>query len=278
MRFLIAESETQAERAHRRESAGKSAGESFAATLAQLVPGSCSTLVAPADADARVYEREEMTLFSAIFLTGSPMHVYNDTPETRRQLEFMRAVFASGTPSFGSCAGLQIAVAAAGGRVRKMPARGEAGFARGITATEAGRTHPLLAGRPAAWDAPTMHGDEVEQLPEGAVLLATSAHTRVQAAEIRHGGGVFWGVQYHPELAPGEIAAALRRERDDLIAQGLADGPEAVETQAGLLDELQHNPQSPSARWRLGVDAEFADEVRRRTELRNFLAFARKPA
>lgn len=87
----------------------------------------------------------------------------------------MRSVFASGTPSFGSCAGLQLAVAAAGGTVRKMPARMAAGIARRITATEAGRDHPLLAGRPPAWDAPAVHGDEVESLPADATLLASNA-------------------------------------------------------------------------------------------------------
>ncbi|ANY85010.1 hypothetical protein BB934_43115 (plasmid) [Microvirga ossetica] len=46
-------------------------------------------------------------------MTGSPLHLYQDTPETRREVDLMRAVFKAGVPSFGSCAGLQVAVAAA---------------------------------------------------------------------------------------------------------------------------------------------------------------------
>ncbi len=210
-----------------------------------------------------------------MFLTGSPLHVYDDTPEVRRQLAFMRAVFASGTPSFGSCAGLQIAVTAAGGRVHKMPERMEAGIARRIVATEAGRDHPLLADRPATWDAPAIHGDEVAELPEGATLLATNPVTRVQAVEVRYDRGIFWGVQYHPELALGEIAVAIRRQADDLVAAGLADTTHDVEERADRVEALHRDPSARSLRWMLGVDGEFADEDRRRRELTNFLGALR---
>ena len=270
--YLVAESETPDDRDARRQHAGKSSGESYAATLSQLRPGAEITIVAPADDDARRFEAAELSGFDAVFLTGSPMHVYEDSPEVARQLAFMRRVFASGTPSFGSCAGLQIAVAAAGGTVRKMPARMEAGIARRITATEAGRDHPLLAGRPPAWDAPAIHGDEVETLPDGATLLASNGVTRVQAAEIRFDGGTFWGVQYHPELAPGEIAVALRRQAADLVEAGLADDEASVCLRANQLDALHREPERRSNLWALGVDREFADEARRRTELSNFLA------
>ncbi|MEG8017907.1 type 1 glutamine amidotransferase [Sphingomonas sp. LR55] len=198
LNFLVAESETADEREARRRHAGKSSGETYAATLRQIRPGAAITIVAPADDDARVFDAGELRAFDAVFITGSPMHVYDDTPEVRRQIAFMRTVFASHTPSFGSCAGLQIAVAAAGGKVRKMPERLEAGIARRITPTAAGQDHPLLAGRPACWDAPAIHGDEVETLPADAILLASNAVTTVQAAEIRHDGGTFWGCNIIP--------------------------------------------------------------------------------
>lgn len=166
---------------------------------------------------------------------------------------------------------MQIAVTAAGGRVREMPQRMEAGISRRIVATEAGRSHPLLVDRAGAWDAPAIHGDEVVELPEGATLLATNPVTRVQAVEIRHDRGVFWGVQYHPELALGEIAIALRRQADDLVAAGLADSRRDMDTQADQIEALHHKPSECALRWLLGVDGEFADEERRRREIINFL-------
>nr|WP_280922933.1 type 1 glutamine amidotransferase [Rubellimicrobium aerolatum] len=179
------------QREARRQRAGKSAGETYAATLRQMRPDAQVSLISPADEDAVRPSPSELVAFDAVFLTGSPMHVYNRTPPVERQLAFMRAVFASGVPSFGSCAGLQVAVAAAGGRVRKMTARMEAGVARRISPTEAGRAHPMLNERPPSWDAAAVHGDEVEELPPGATLLASNGASRVQAAEIRHDRGIF---------------------------------------------------------------------------------------
>lgn len=272
MRYLVVESEQADERDARRRHAGKSSGESYQATLEQMSPGAAIDRIAPADAEAQVLSPAELAAYDAVFVTGAPLHVYDDTPEVRRQIAFMRAVFASGTPSFGSCAGLQLAVAAAGGRVRKMPERIEAAVSRRIVATEAGRDHPLLAGRPATWDAPAIHGDEVETLPDGALHLAGNGITAIQAAEIRHDRGVFWGVQYHPELAPGEIAVAIRRQAADLVDAGLAADVAEVEHRAALLDRLHRTPDDRSARWHLGIDGEFADEASRRRELANFIA------
>ena len=272
MRFLVVESETQDDRDRRRTSVGKSSGETFQATLEQLSPGVAVTRVMPADDGALPMDAEAIAAFDAVFISGSPLHVYDDAPEVRRQIDFMRAVYASGVPAFGSCAGLQLAVAAAGGTVRAMPQRMEAAIARGVTATAAGRDHPLLAGRPVTWDVAAVHTDEVATLPEGAVLLAGNRVTAVQAVEIRHGGGIFWGVQYHPELAPGEIAAAIRRQADGIVDAGLASDGDVVERRAALLDRLQDDPQDIAAHWELGVDAEFAEEDRRRTELANFIA------
>ncbi len=272
MRFLVVESEKADERAARRKHAGKSSGETYQATLEQLVPGASIDRIQPADDESQLLEPAALARYDAVFVTGAPLHVYDETPETARQIALMRAVFRSGTPAFGSCAGLQLATVAAGGTVRAMPARLEAAIARRITATAAGRDHPLLAGRPPAWDAAAIHGDEVATLPAGALCLATNAATQVQAAEIRHDGGVFWGVQYHPELAPGEIAVAIRRQADDLVAAGLAHDHAEVEARAVLLEAIHEAPGDRAVRWALGVDGEFAEEAARRRELTNFIA------
>jgi GMP synthase (glutamine-hydrolysing) len=270
--FLVAQSENPEEREARRRHAGKSSGETYAATLEQLDTGCTVDIIEPADEGAPIYTPEALARYDAIFLAGSPLHVYEDTPAVRQQISFMRSVFASGTPSFGSCAGLQVAVVAAGGKVRAMPDRMEAAISRRITATTEGRDHPMLRGRAPTWDAPALHTDEVETLPEGAILLASNNVTRVQAVEIRHDKGVFWGVQYHPELALGEIAIALRRQTEALISAGLANEPEDVLARADLIEKLHRAPDQRSLRWLLGVDGEFADEAGRRRELANFLA------
>lgn len=277
MRLLVAESEPPGARAERRASVGRSGGETFRDLLLALYPDAAIDRATPADADTSAPDEAALHGYDGVLLSGSPLHMYDDTPEVRRELTFMRAVFASGTPSFGSCAGLQVAVAAAGGRVRSMGDRHEAGFGRRITATDAGRSHPLLAGRARVWDAISIHTDEVETLPAGATLLAHNGDATVQAAEIRHGPGVFWGVQYHPELSLGEAAAALRRQAADLVETGLARVPAEVELQAALVDALAAEPDRRDLRWRLGLDAEVCDAKRRTTEIRNFVEHLVRP-
>jgi GMP synthase (glutamine-hydrolysing) len=220
---------------------------------------------------------ETLAGYDGVFLTGSPLHLYQETPETRREVAFMRAVFASGTPAFGSCAGLQVATVAAGGTVRRNTRGREAAFARRITPTYAGAAHPLLAGRPAAYDAPAVHTDEVDTLPDGAVLLASNRVTRVQAAEIRWEGGIFWGVQYHPEISLREVAAAVRRQAGELIEEGFARTPGDLEAYASVVEALHAEPERRDLAWRLGLDEQVTDPARRLTELRNFIEHLVRP-
>ncbi len=278
MRFLIAESETPDSRERRRADVGRSSGETYADTLRAIERDAVCDLIRPAEDGAELPGADGLQAYDAVFLTGSPLHLYQDTPEIRRQLGFMRAVFASGTPSFGSCAGLQIAAVAAGGTVRENRRGHETAFARRITPTAAGLSHKLLAGRPPAYDALTIHSDEVERLPEDATLLATNGVTQVQAAEIRHAGGIFWGVQYHPELPLNEIAGAVRRQADDIIEQDLARDKAAVETYAALVEALDRDPTRQDLAWQLGLDQQVTDPVRRQTELRNFIEHAARPS
>jgi GMP synthase (glutamine-hydrolysing) len=271
LRFLVAESEPPEAREARRESVGCSSGETYLETLRGLAPGAECHRIKPADAQAGLPAGATLAGYDGVFLTGSPLHLYKETPETRRTVEFMRAVFASGTPSFGSCAGLQVATVAAGGTVRPNARGYEAAFARRITPTEHGRSHPLLAGRPPSYDAPAVHTDEVEALPEGAMLLAGNGVTAVQAAEIRFDAGVFWGVQYHPELALDEVAAALRRQADSLIETGLALSRDDVESFANDVDALHREPRRRDLAWRLGLDEQVTDTAKRQRELQNFI-------
>ena len=277
LKLLVAESETPEARQRRRDSTGQSSGETFAATLVELQPGCVVELARPADEGAPEWSSDSLAQYDGVFLSGSPLHAWEDSPPVQRHKRFMQAVFTSATPCFGSCAGLQIAVAAAGGTVRAKPGRHEAGLARRIWATDPGRSHPLLDGRPASWDALCVHSDEVQQLPTGAILLASNASTTVQAAEIRCGPGIFWGVQYHPEMTPAEIGAALIRQSDGIISQQLARTVDEVAAMADLLTELDKEPSRPDLLWRLGTNEQVADHARRNLELRNFITYLVTP-
>ena len=119
-------------------------------------------------------------------------------------------MFDAGVPLFGSCWGLQVAVVAAGGEVRANPRGREFGFARRIALTEAGRAHPMYAGKPDVFEAVTVHATRSRRCRAAG---SSSRTTRWDCRRRRsaYGRGVFWGVQYHPEYDYNEIAAAAER-------------------------------------------------------------------
>ncbi|WP_152047314.1 glutamine amidotransferase-related protein [Aureimonas psammosilenae] len=271
-RYLIVASETPDEREARRQSVGAASDETYADTLRELDPDCSCRSVSCVDGTP-LPSPAELAGFDAAFFSGSPIEMASSSPETRSAKAAMLAVLDAGLPVFGSCAGLQIAVAALGGRVKKREPRMAAGFTRGIVATDAGRDHPMLRERPIAWDAPAMHFDETAELPQGAVVLAEARTTFVQAVEMRRGEGLFWGVQYHPELTLQEIAASIRRQAEEIVETGLVENEKDAATHADRIEALGREPDRKDLLWMLGLDREVTEPERRMRELSNFLGF-----
>jgi GMP synthase (glutamine-hydrolysing) len=277
LRLLVVATETAEQCEARRKYSGSASHETYEQTLRSL-DGSAEIEHVSCVSEPDPLTIEDLHGFDGIFFAGSPIQMHDESYETRAAATFMQKVFEAGTPSFGSCAGLQIAAVAAGGKTAPRADGIEAGFARDITVTEAGRKHPMLVGRPTVFDAPAMHSSVVDTLPPGATLLASNRHTPVEALEIQHGNGIFWGVQYHPEITIGEIAASLRRQSSDLIKEGLASDENAVAAHAQRLEDLDRDPNRSDIAWQLGLDAETTDAHRRTLEIRNFLSFLRDRA
>jgi len=271
LRFLIIEGNTRTARDRYAAAYGRMPSESYATAVQEIVEDAVLDLAFPADEGANLPGSQGLAAYDAVFVTGSALNVYDAEPAVTRQLDLMRAVFDSGVPVFGSCWGLQLATVAAGGEVRPNPRGREIGFARNIAPTAAGREHPLMAGRPAAFAAPASHIDTVTALPEGAVVLASNAMSEVQAAEIRHGNGVFWGVQYHPEYTLAELASLIERRAKPLAAEGFFASLEDAASYVADLRALDADPSRTDLAWRHGLDAETLDPVLRRRELRNFI-------
>jgi GMP synthase (glutamine-hydrolysing) len=277
LRFLVVEGNTRGAREMHKAAYGLMPSESYAAVLHSIDADVICDLAFPADEGANLPDASGLESYDGIVLTGSHLNIYDRTPDILRQIDLMRAIYASRTPSFGSCWGLQVATVAAEGDVRQNPVGREVGFARKLTPTEAGRLHPMLEGRPSAYDAPAIHLDMVTVTPGDSTILSTNAVSAVQAAEIRHDGGTFWGVQYHPEFSLGELAVILRRRTEILVSEGFCRTPEEALAYAEDLAALHQNPRRFDLAWRHGVDAEVLDPERRTREIRNFIELRVKP-
>lgn len=278
LRFLVIEGNDAAGRARQQEKLGRTASAGYSDLLGRLAPGSETRIAMPADADAALPDKNEIrSRFDAAVITGSALHVWQDLPEVRRQIELARAVFESGVPFFGSCWGLQVATVAAGGVVEKNPRGREMFVARQITLSEAGRTHPLLAGRGPAFDAPCTHLDTVTQPAPGTTVLASNAISDVQAAEIRFRDGLFWGVQYHPEFTLSHAARILLANLPIHVEEGKFADEAQGRAFCDDLIKLCADPALTHISWRYGIGADMLQPERRVTEIRNFIAHRVRP-
>jgi len=215
--------------------------------------------------------------YDGVTMTGSALNIYNGGAPVTRQIELAKAVFAAGVPFFGSCWGLQVAVTAAGGEVRANPRGREFGFARRIVLTDAGRQHRVFAGKPAAFEAPCVHRDEIARLPAGATILAQNEFG-VQAAAFTWRAGTFWGVQYHPEYDYLDIAAAAERYGETLVSEGIFRDASALASFAGELRTLQANPADTALLWKHALGPAMHTEALRLLEIRNWLGAKVLPA
>ena len=270
-RILVVEGNAAAARERHRSSWGLTPSQSYAAVLQALRPGLACDIACPADGDAELPSSSALAGYDGVVLTGSALHANHEVPQENRQIGMKRRVFEAALPCFGSCWGLQMAAVAAGGVVAPNPLGREVGIARGLTATEKGRRHGLLAGRAAVWDAPAIHLDAVVSLPPDCDVLATNAATEIQAIEIRHAGGVFWGVQYHPEFSLAELAVILRRYREPLLADRFFLSEQEHAVFVDDLAELGRNPARRDLAWRYGIADDILVSAKRLTEIDNFL-------
>src|SRR5471030_470785 len=252
---------------------GTAAHQGYSNLLRELIPGAIVDTCHPGDPGATLPEGESLAGYDGIALTGSSLHVYDGGPSVMRQIELVRAALMTGTPLFGSCWGLQVITAAAGGSVRKSPKGREIGFGRGIRLTEAGRKHPMYVGKLDVFNAPTVHLDEVEALPAGATVLATNAMSDVQSVEIRTNGSVAWAVQYHPEYPLREIAAIVRRIGTRLIEEGFFADETDMRSYAQDLDTLDSDPNCKRLIWRHGISENILDKKLRVSEVANWIEY-----
>jgi GMP synthase (glutamine-hydrolysing) len=272
-RLLVIEGNSPATMAEHVAAGGTVASRNYADLLRELMPGASVDVCYPADTAAGLPAGEALEGYDGIAMTGSSLHVYKGGPEVIRQIDLVRSAFRTGTPIFGSCWGLQVITAAAGGVVRRNPKGREIGFGRGIRLTEAGRKHPMYVGKADVFNAPTVHLDEVETVAPGTTVLAANAVSQVQAVEIRTNGSVAWAVQYHPEYPLRELAAIVRRIGKGLIAEGFFADEKDMTSYAEDMDLLDRDPACKRLFWRHGVSSNVLDKKLRTGELANWLEF-----
>jgi GMP synthase (glutamine-hydrolysing) len=133
----------------------------------------------------------------AVILSGGPASVHEGgSPRPDHE------VFRLGVPVLGICYGMQVMVEELGGSVRPAAHR-EFGRARIDVADDT----DLFVGIATETDVWMSHGDQVERLPDGFVVLASS--TTCPWAAVADRQRRLWGVQFHPEVIHTKDGATI---------------------------------------------------------------------
>ena len=100
-------------------------------------------IVNPSTDENIIKNVDDLENYDGLIWGGSSLNIYNDTPEIRRQIQFMKECQKKIKKILALCWGLQVAVTAAGGEVKKGTKGSHKGIAVDVEINETGLDHPL---------------------------------------------------------------------------------------------------------------------------------------
>jgi len=160
--------------------------------------------------------KNKLSVYDGLIWGGSSLNIYNDTPEIRRQIEFMKLCQKKVKNILAICWGMQVAVTAAGGEVKKADGS-HIGIANEITINDNGLNHPLYKNKDKKFNSPAFNFDEVKKLPNNAICLASNKINKIQSLYFKINETNIWGLQYHPEITYEKMINLIEFRKDRLI-------------------------------------------------------------
>jgi len=155
--------------------------------------------------------------YDGLIWGGSSLNIYNDTLEIRRQISFMKECFKNVKKILAICWGMQVAVTAAGGEVKKGIKGYHIGIANNIVLTNEGLNNLLYKDKKNKFNTPAFNFDEVVTTPKGTIHLASNKINRIQGLNFKTGVSEIWGLQYHPEITYRKMIDIIKFRKDMLI-------------------------------------------------------------
>ena len=144
---------------------------------------------------------ENLEGYDGLVVLGGPQSALDDeatSPELVGARALLRQALEADLPTLAVCLGAQLLAQVGGGIVRPGVDGPEVG-ALLVAKRDKADDDPLFAPLPISPDVIQFHHDEISQLPDGAVLLASSPHYAHQAFRV---GSCVYGVQFHIETTP----------------------------------------------------------------------------
>tara|TARA_B100001063_G_scaffold45008_1_gene38712 strand:- start:51 stop:833 length:783 start_codon:yes stop_codon:yes gene_type:complete len=160
--------------------------------------------------------KDKLSNYDGLIWGGSSLNIYNNTPEIRRQIEFMKVCQKKVKNILAICWGMQVAVTAAGGEVKKAESS-NIGIANEIVINENGLNHPIYKNKDKKFNSPAFNFDEVYKIPDNAICLASNKTNKIQSLFFKINKTNVWGLQYHPEITYEKMINLIEFRKDRLI-------------------------------------------------------------
>jgi len=160
--------------------------------------------------------KDKLSNYDGLIWGGSSLNIYNNTPEIRRQIEFMKVCQKKVKNILAICWGMQVAVTAAGGEVKKAESS-NIGIANEIIINENGLIHPIYKNKDKKFNSPAFNFDEVYKIPDNAICLASNKTNKIQSLFFKINKTNVWGLQYHPEITYEKMINLIEFRKDRLI-------------------------------------------------------------
>ena len=155
--------------------------------------------------------------YDGLIWGGSSLNIYNDTPEIRRQISFMKQCFKNIDKILAICWGMQVAVTAAGGEVKKGVNGSHIGIANEVQLTDNGINNSFYKDKSKKFNTPAFNFDEVVTVPQNSVHLAFNKINNIQGLNFKSGVSEIWGLQYHPEITYEKMIDIIKFRKKALI-------------------------------------------------------------
>lgn len=184
----------------------------------------------------------ELTAYAGYLITGSKYSVYDKEAWIAELAEFVGAAMAIGRKVVGICFGHQLLAHFFGGHVGVA----SNGWVVGVHQNSVHTQLPWMQPRADNLSMLSSHQDQVQALPKGAQLIASTEHCPMAGFVV---GNIALGLQSHPEFSAAYAADVMTLRTKTLGHTVLTQGLESLDrpldtTVAGqwIANFLQHEP------------------------------------
>lgn len=157
------------------------------------------------------------TAYQGYLITGSRHSVYDDAPWIAPLAQFVGSAMAAKRRVVGICFGHQLLAHFFGGHV----ALADNGWAVGVHENTLLSEHAWMQPSASTLCMLSSHQDQVQSLPEGAQLIASTPHCPIAGFVV---GNTALALQSHPEFSPAYAAELMQHRAEILGTETLDEG------------------------------------------------------